>query len=76
MSELNFFPYASNFISFLFCLSLVSTLFLFRFLFRFITEFQLEIYGISAHEVRLGVPIVLSISKEFLLLIVIPFFRI
>ena len=73
MSELNSFPYASNFISFLFCLSLVSTLLLFRF-FLFITEFQLEIYGISAHEVRLGVPIVLSISKEFLHLIVIPFF--
>ena len=32
----------------------ISTLFLFRFYFHFISESVLELYGILAHEVRLG----------------------
>ena len=40
--------------SFLLCPLLVSSSFLFRFLFYLITELELEIYDISAHEAKLG----------------------
>ena len=60
-----FFPlHFPNFISFLFCLSFISSSFSFRVLFYLITKFQLEIYGILSHEAKLRTNIFIHLQTH------------